>query len=230
MVFFLARILSFFLFIYTDLSSLDEQSTSKTRVNVVVLGSSTAEGAGASKLSNSWVFRLEQELKISNKASSVVNYGKSGYSTFHILPTGTRYSNRPNPDVERNITNALSKNPNLIIINMPSNDAAYGYSKEEQLRNYRLLIKLIKKSKIQYLLISPQPRNFKNKEQRIQQNALFQLMKKEFSPNFVDVWSFLSSEDFSLKPTFDSGDGIHLNDQGHDCIFQQVFAKINEIK
>ncbi|MBM3431225.1 MAG: SGNH/GDSL hydrolase family protein [Bacteroidetes bacterium] len=230
MVFFLARILSFFLFIYTDFSSLDDQSTSKTQVNVVVLGSSTAEGAGASKLSNSWVFRLEQELKISNKASSVVNHGKSGYSTFHILPTGTRYSNRPNPDVARNITNALSKNPNLIIINMPSNDAAYGYSNEEQLRNYRLLIQMIKKRKIQYLLISPQPRNFKNKDQRIQQNALFQLMKKEFSPHFVDVWSFLSSEDFSLKPTFDSGDGIHLNDQGHAYIFQQVFAKINEIK
>lgn len=230
MVFFLARILSFFLFIYTNFSSLNEQSTSKTQIKVVVLGSSTAEGAGASKLSNSWVFRLEQELKISNKASSVVNYGKSGYSTFHILPTGTRYSNRPNPDLERNITNALSNNPNLIIINMPSNDAAYGYSNEEQLRNYRLLIQLIKKSKIQYILISPQPRNFKNKEQRIQQNALFQLMKKEFSPNFVDVWSFLSSEDFSLKPTFDFGDGIHLNDQGHAYIFQQVFAKINEIK
>jgi len=230
MLFFLARILSFFLFIYTDFSSLDEQSTSKTQVNVVVLGSSTAEGAGASKLSNSWVFMLEQELKILNKASSVVNYGKSGYSTFHIMPTGTQYSNRPNPDVERNITNALSKNPNLIIINMPSNDAAYGYSNEEQLRNYRLLIQMIKKRKIQYLLISPQPRNFKNKDQRIQQNALFQLMKKEFSPHFVDVWSFLSSEDFSLKPTFDSGDGIHLNDQGHAYIFQQVFAKINEIK
>jgi hypothetical protein len=55
-------------------------------------------------------------------------------------------------------------------------------------------------------------------------------MKKEFSPHFVDVWSFLSSEDFSMKPTFDSGDGIHLNDQGHAYIFQQVFAKINEIK
>jgi lysophospholipase L1-like esterase len=145
MMFFLTRILSFFLLIYSDLSSLDEQLTSKTQVNVVVLGSSTAEGAGASKLSNSWVFKLEQELKISNKASSVINYGKSGYSTFHILPTGTRYSNRPNPDIERNITNALSMNPNMIIINMPSNDAAYGYSNEEQLKNYRLLIQLIKK-------------------------------------------------------------------------------------
>lgn len=230
MMFFLTRILSFFLLIYSDLSSLDEQLTSKTQVNVVVLGSSTAEGAGASKLSNSWVFKLEQELKISNKASSVINYGKSGYSTFHILPTGTRYSNRPNPDIERNITNALSMNPNMIIINMPSNDAAYGYSNEEQLRNYRLLIQLIKKKKIKYLLISPQPRNFKKDEVRIQQNELCQMMKKEFSPYFVDVWTYLSTEDFSLNPTFDSGDGIHLNDQGHAHIFKQVFTKINEIK
>ncbi|MFM7301410.1 MAG: SGNH/GDSL hydrolase family protein [Crocinitomicaceae bacterium] len=217
-------------FFYSSSNNLNYTAQKSDTTKILILGSSTAEGAGASKLSNSWVFMLEQELKILNKASSVINYGKSGYSTFHIMPTGTRYANRPNPDVERNITNALSKNPNMIIINLPSNDAAYGYSNEEQLRNYRLLIQLIKKRKIQYLLISPQPRNFKNKEQRIQQNALFQLMKKEFSPHFVDVWSFLSSEDFSLKPTFDSGDGIHLNDQGHAYIFQQVFAKISEIK
>ncbi|HBW86561.1 MAG TPA: hypothetical protein DEF82_07450 [Crocinitomicaceae bacterium] len=230
MFFILFRLLSFsFALLYQDDGGRDSYN-SDFQYKTIVLGSSTAEGAGASLLSNSWVFRLEQELKISNKASSVVNYGKSGYSTFHIMPTGTRYSNRPNPDVERNITKALSNYPNMIIINMPSNDAAYGYSNEEQLRNYRLLIQLIKKRKIQYLLISPQPRNFKNNEQRKQQNELFQLMKKEFSPNFVDVWSILSSEDFSLKSTFDSGDGIHLNDQGHDYIFQQVFAKINEIK
>lgn len=230
MFFILFRLLSFsFALLYQDDGGRDSYN-SDFQYKTIVLGSSTAEGAGASILSNSWVFRLEQELKISNKASSVVNYGKSGYSTFHIMPTGTRYSNRPNPDVERNITKALSNYPNMIIINMPSNDAAYGYSNEEQLRNYRLLIQLIKKRKIQYLLISPQPRNFKNNEQRKQQNELFQLMKKEFSPNFVDVWSILSSEDFSLKSTFDSGDGIHLNDQGHDYIFQQVFAKINEIK
>ncbi|MFM7758923.1 MAG: SGNH/GDSL hydrolase family protein [Crocinitomicaceae bacterium] len=217
-------------FFYSSSNNLNYTAQKSDTTKILILGSSTAEGAGASKLSNSWVFMLEQELKNLNKASSVINYGKSGYSTFHIMPTGTRYANRPNPDVERNITNALSKNPNMIIINMPSNDAAYGYSNEEQLRNYRLLIQLIKKRKIQYLLISPQPRNFKNEEQRIQQNALFQLMKKEFSPHFVDVWSILSSEDFSLKPTYDSGDGIHLNDQGHAYIFQQVFAKMNKIK
>jgi acyl-CoA thioesterase-1 len=227
---FLYRLLSLTILFFFSEDSSQVNLKSHSQYNILILGSSTAEGAGASKLDNSWVSKLENELKVLTHSSQVVNLGKSGYSTFQILPTGSRYSNRPNPDVERNITKALSMNPNMVIINMPSNDAAYGYSNEEQLRNYRVVIQLINKKKIRYLLISPQPRNFKNKEVRNKQNALFQLMKKEFSPHFIDVWTYLSTEDFSLKPAFDSGDGIHLNDQGHDYIFKQVFAKIKEIK
>ena len=71
---------------FSDISNSDDRSTSQSHVNIVILGSSTAEGAGATKLENSWVFKLEHELKILNNSSRVVNFGKSGYSTFHILP------------------------------------------------------------------------------------------------------------------------------------------------
>jgi len=226
MVLFLTKFLSFIMLMFSDISNSDDCSTSQSHVNIVILGSSTAEGAGATKLENSWVFKLEHELKILNNSSRVVNFGKSGYSTFHILPNEQFFSGRPNPDKERNITKALSLNPTMVIINMPSNDAAYGFSNVEQLRNYRTLIELLKNRNIDYLICSPQPRNFKEIATRQRQFTLVELMRKEFDRHFVDVWSGLTNEEFGLKNSYNSGDGIHLNDDGHNYIFQQVFARI----
>lgn len=197
---------------------------SQPPVRILVLGSSTAEGTGASIPRNSWVSQLENKLKKSNKSASVINFGRSGYSTFHILPSNSSYENRPPPDVERNITKALELNPTLVIINMPSNDASYGYSNEEQLRNYRIMVDLLERRKIRYLIISPQPRNFTSMQTRKQQLSLHHSLKSEFSRNFVDVWQVLVDEDLGLKDAFGSGDGIHLNDFGHTYIFEQVYA------
>lgn len=193
---------------------------------IVILGSSTAEGAGVSKIELSWVNRLSSAIKSESKENLVYNFGKSGYCTYHILPLEIEFKNKPLPDKERNINKALSLNPSLVIINMPSNDAAYGYSNDEQLRNYRIIVDKLKSKNIKYLICSPQPRNFKDVKVRDQQFQLHQLMSKEFSSNYVDSWSDLSSDDYSMKEIYNSGDGIHLNDAGHAIIYTKIYAKI----
>ncbi len=89
--------------------------------NIVVLGSSTAGGGGASPFDSAWVNKFRVYVKSKNTQSQVINLGYAGYNTYHVLnPTGyTPPPGRPSPDNERNITKALSFNPDLIIINLP---------------------------------------------------------------------------------------------------------------
>src|SRR5215218_3827288 len=97
---------------------------------IVILGSSTAFGRGATPIDSSWVNRYTTYVKLKNSQNTVINLAVSGYTTYQVLcpnnfvpPAG-----RPLPDTMKNITKALSLNPNAIIINLPTNDINYGYS------------------------------------------------------------------------------------------------------
>lgn len=58
-------------------------------IRIVVLGSSTAEGAGASVRKNSWVSRFARYVKNTDPTNEVVNLAKGGYTTCAIMPNGT---------------------------------------------------------------------------------------------------------------------------------------------
>jgi lysophospholipase L1-like esterase len=101
---------------------------------IVILGSSTSYGTGAVPIDSSWVNKYRTYLKSKNAQSDVINLAVSGYNTYRVLcPTGfVPPAGRPAPDTLRNITKALSYHPNAIIINLPTNDVAAGYSLGEQ--------------------------------------------------------------------------------------------------
>jgi lysophospholipase L1-like esterase len=74
------------------------------KMRVVVLGSSTSVGVGASPIDSSWVSRYIVYLKSLNPQNEVINLAKSGYTTYHLLPDG--YDDWVDPN--RNITRALT--------------------------------------------------------------------------------------------------------------------------
>ena len=108
---------------------------------VVVLGSSTAAGIGVSGSRFAWVNRYAAYLQTQRKGrTEVINLAVPGYTTYHVLPAAAaRAAGRPASDTAHNISKALAYKPTAIIVSLPSNDAASGYSVAEVTSNFKAL-------------------------------------------------------------------------------------------
>ncbi len=191
-------------------------------VVIVVLGSSTAEGFGANPIDSSWVNRYRSYIKSIDSSYYVINLGIGGYSTYQIMPS--RFLppvERPKPSITKNITYALTFHPSAIIINLPSNDAAYGYSNAEQLKNYDTVMAIASKRNIPVWIGTPQPRNFTlniNNEQMELRDSII----NRYENKSLDFWNPFANIDGTQDSIYGAGDGIHLNNLGHRIIFEKV--------
>lgn len=197
----------------------------QTAVHIVVLGSSTAEGTGPADKRHAWVNRYRDFLKTENANHRVDNLAKGGYTTYHILPTNQQTpANRPKPDPQRNITRALALEPDAIIINLPSNDAASGYSIAEQLTNYDSVVAVAQRNNVPVWITTTQPRNL-SEAGRKNLMAMRDSTLARFGQYAIDFWNELAQENGMIKPQYDCGDGVHLNDAAHEILFNRVNAK-----
>lgn len=190
---------------------------------IVILGSSSAKGKGASTSSKAWVELMKVRLKKDNKVVKVVNLSEGGYTTYHIMPDGNKVANRPAPDKARNITKALSYKPFLIIINLPTNDIDKKYTDKEILNNYAKLRNIVVKENVNYLVTGTQPRNFTENSQRTRLLELNEQMNALDPAHIVDVLKKLSIQSFKIKKAYAYSDGIHPNDKGHAVINGYIF-------
>lgn len=107
---------------------------------VVVLGSSTAAGQGASPSNQAWATRYGAYLATINGSSTVSNLAVGGYTSYELMPTGsTPPGGRPSPVTTNNITAALALSPAAIILGLVSNDFSAGYSVAEVEANYQTI-------------------------------------------------------------------------------------------
>ncbi|MEM1271442.1 MAG: SGNH/GDSL hydrolase family protein [Bacteroidota bacterium] len=196
----------------------------QSQPTIVVLGSSTAQGGGASAPELAWVNRLQVYANRFDPPVRIVNLARGGYTTYHVLPSGMKAAeDRPAPDSLRNVTRALVGRPDVIIINLPSNDAAFGYGLAEQIGNMDRVIEEAERAGSRVWITTSQPRNLDEPGRR----ALTQFRDWAATAHrrqAVDVWTELALPDGRIQPGFDSGDGIHLNDEGHRIIFERVRA------
>lgn len=209
--------------------SIEEQILKKEKVRFVIIGSSTAEGAKASSIDSSWVGRLNSHLKDLNENNELHNLAKSGYTTYHLISENIKRAKRPKSDTLRNVDYALSFNPTHIIINLPSNDAAYNYTVDEQLINFESMIQTCRKKNVKVFLCSAQPRNFKEPEKISNQLKLNLFLENKYSDIYIDFWTNIAHLDGTILKELNSGDGIHLNDKGHKILFDQVISKLGDL-
>ena len=193
---------------------------------IVILGSSTAAGNGPSVRDSAWVWRYQEYLSERDTRFDVINLARGGYTTYNLLPTGTVITGvNENVDTERNITKALSYNPDAVIINLPSNDARRNYPVSEQLANYRLITESAVIGGASLWVTTPQPRNDLSKSETQIQFDLLDSTFSVFGDFVVDFWDGFSEKDGKLDSQYDSGDGIHMNDLGHRILFEKVVGK-----
>ncbi|UCE07804.1 MAG: T9SS type A sorting domain-containing protein [bacterium] len=205
---------------YVDAS---EQISGKT---IVVLGSSTAEGIGPSHPDSAWVNRYRKYIISLDSNSKVTNLAYRGYTTYHIMPDGYRppHPTLPSPDQNRNISKALALYADAVIINLPSNDAARGYSVKDQLANYDSILSVASTAGIPVWISTTQPRNLTS----IGLQNLMEMRDSTFArfgEKAIDFWYGLARDDGRINSKYDCGDGIHLSNAGHRILFGRVVEK-----
>ncbi len=192
---------------------------------IIVLGSSTAEGVGPKVPHNTWFNRFYAYADSAAPAIRIRNLARGGYTTYHLLPTGTEATlpDRPTPDSTRNITAALERKPKAIIINLPSNDTAAGIPLKEQQQNYERIIGAAEAADTEVWITTTLPRDLDGQGRQ----ALMHLRNwifERFGTRAIDIWTGLSTEEGRLAPPYRSGDNLHLNDAAHDLLFQRIRA------
>lgn len=206
---------------------------------IIVLGSSTAYGYGASVPDSAWVARLQASFR-KNTADGVDtvidNRAMPGFVTYKGMPSDyTMPANRTNPawapDPLRNVTWVLSQNPrpDVVLLSYPSNDANLtpDYQEKETMDNLRLMFSDLSAAGIHCYVTSTQPRNDMTDLQRTELRELRDSIVATFGLYSIVFWDDLATTDGlnMLRPEVNSGDGIHPNDYGHRLLFQKVQAK-----
>jgi lysophospholipase L1-like esterase len=199
--------------------------TCTTPYRIVVLGSSTAEGIGATP-NHSWVSLYTQYLKAINTNYQVYNLAVGGYTTYDINPTGyVPPPSRPYPNTEHNITKALSLNPHAIIINLPTNDVGRNYTLAEQQANYQRVVSAATAQGVQVWVSTSQPRNDYNAQMVANLKAMRDWTLSYFGNKAMDFWTGMAQPNDSIKWAYSYGDGIHFNDSGHYVLYTRVLAR-----
>jgi chitodextrinase/lysophospholipase L1-like esterase/pimeloyl-ACP methyl ester carboxylesterase len=196
-------------------------------LDIVVLGSSTAAGTGVSAQDSAWVDRLDHWIGESNSDYTLTNLAVGGFTTYHIRPDGSDNGLNPSVDTDHNITKALSLNPDYIIINLPSNNAASEIPVDTTMEHYREIKALADQAGIKTFIITPQPRNFgPSSNKRVILMEELDSVRAGFGSYVIDVFDSLADNNAMIEPALDTGDGVHLNDNGHAYIFSEVKAKL----
>ncbi len=214
------------------------QSALSAQKKVVVMGSSTAMGPAATSTALSWVGRMRTHYQ--NNATDGLDtsfqlVGGYGYVTYNQMPGSfTPPPGRPPHIPGYNVDQALSLTPDIIVINLPNNDVASGFTKKEVMDNLRYLYSYIMANGttgIQCYICTSQPRNDLPFAQRDSLRTLKDSILLNFGNYAINFWDDLVTNDgqYLLKDEvrhigFPDAD-YHLNNQGHLVVFQEARDK-----
>jgi lysophospholipase L1-like esterase len=192
---------------------------------VVVLGSSTAAGRGASTPEKSWVGLFRASVESEFPGYAVENRAAGGSTTYEVQADDfVPPPDRPPPLPGRNITTALALLPRAIVLNFPSNDQASHYTPEEQMANYERVATLAANAGVGLWVSTTQPRSFRDDARRTGLMVVRDAVQTRFGRRALDFWTGLAEPDGSLKAAFDYGDGIHVNEAGHALLATRAVA------
>ena len=192
---------------------------------IAVLGSSTAEGTGASN-GNAWVDRLRDALRdLVAGDFELENLAHGGYTALDIAPGS---------DSNGNIDDAIDIEPNLILISIAgSNDLDIGSSEEEFMERMTAARDAARDAGIPVFFVSTAPKDLGDDDRQELKNWADSMREDfsacwvpssppDFSPCFIDVFAPLATSSLNIRSEYNSGDGIHLNDDGHAVIFEEA--------
>lgn len=194
-------------------------------IAVVIMGSSTAAGTGASA-GKAWVERVRSAAAVACPRVTITNLAVGGTVTWQGLPAraGTPPAGRPAPLPAANLDAALALGPALVIVHYPSNDAARAYPLAETVANHGALRDGIRAAGALDLILGPFPRSFASPAQVALMTGLRDALPAVGAPRYLDLWTELAAAENRVAGAYAGGDGIHLGDAGHALIAAKVLA------
>jgi lysophospholipase L1-like esterase len=190
---------------------------------IAVIGSSTAQGTGATPIDSSWVNLTKKYFQGLGLIDTVYNVAVGGETTYAGMPTGfVQPSGRPAPVTSSNVTMALSFNPDVVLVNFPTNDAAADYTLQETMSNLRVIYSAITAAgKIGFITTS-QPRSDLSTAQKQLLKTMRDSVEAEFGINSLNFYDpIVAADSLNINPLYNF-DGTHVNNGGHQLLFQVV--------
>ena len=192
---------------------------------IVVVGSSTAFGTGASPIDSSWVRKFKSYLLVQNQQIQIINIATLGLSSWDVSPTGTVTPFPFTVDTLRNITKALSYLPDAIILNLPSNDVAKGIPTDSIHNNYNRIAAAAAAQQVPLWVTTTQGRDGISPAERQLQINLRDWINATYGNKAVDFWNTVTNADGTINAFYGAGDGVHLNNYGHHVLFTRIIEE-----
>jgi hypothetical protein len=197
---------------------------------IAVIGSSTAEGAGANPKDSSWVRRLSYHYKTTlGEIDTIHNRARPSSNNFHGMPSSYVPSNDPwrdRPSLDSNITRALSFNPDVVIVSYASNKLNE-FSIAETMFTLQTMKDSVNAAGKVCFITTTQPRQDFNATDRERLRVLKDSILNRFdffAINFFDP--IVDPADNTIRAEYRvPSDNIHPNNAAHRVLFQQVLAK-----
>ena len=184
---------------------------------IVIIGSSIAWGYGATNRSHSWAGLYADYLKSLNPGNMVINLAVAGYSTPKLMPTGTGHE-----DPHHNITAAIAQNPDAILLSLTSNDAGQKILLSLTESNLTKIMNTAAAAGIPIWITTTVPVGIGGKPELELQTNTMNWIQRTYPRNSINFWTALASPDGTADHRYNSGDGIHPNDEGHYRLFNRL--------
>lgn len=179
---------------------------------IVVIGSSTAAGTGASTPASSWVGLLRPWA-----------WETLGWRVDNLATPGTLTSSATCAIADSALKKAFALGATHLIVSFPSNDATVGIAPKLTLKYWNSIFQCAAENGVKVAAMSTLPRAGLTPDQSKSIAQVDQSLKQILGPCFIDIKNELIAPDgVNPKISLSAGDGVHFNDQGHLVIFNRV--------
>ncbi|MEO5995103.1 MAG: PA14 domain-containing protein [Chitinophagaceae bacterium] len=198
---------------------------------LLILGSSTSTCFfGPSSVDSCYVTRLRKFYQDNDSPIIIDNRAVAGDNCYQGMPiTNTPPpADRNSPRPYNNITEGLQGNPDVVLINYPSNGYDI-FSIDEVLYCLRTIKQTANSAGKPCYITTSQPRNdpesFRTEPVRMKMAEIKNRILSEFGSFAINFWDGIANPvDNSLLSLYDA-DGTHLNNAGHRILFNRVLER-----
>jgi hypothetical protein len=156
------------------------------------------------------------------------NLAVPGRNCYHGMPSSyVPPPLRDYPQPGENVTMAMTFNPDVVIVSYPTNNYN-SYSTAEIMTCLQTIKDSVNAMGKTCFVTSTQPRqdgSFPDLATRTRLKVLRDSIMNRFANYAIDFFTDVAVPDqYTIRPEYAFGDGIHLNDAGHRVLFQKVVA------
>ncbi len=190
---------------------------------IVVLGSSTAEGVGVTNPDSAYVRIVQAYYQNLGLIDTIYDLALSGFTTYYAMPSSYVHPpDRPEHSFGYNVTAAMALNPDVVLVNFPTNDIVDGYSLTEYLSNLHVIYdSVIAAGKVCYVTTT-QPLDYEPVDTLEILRAGRDSILAEFGAYSIDFYDpLVASDSLTINPLYYL-DGTHVNSAGHRVLAQTV--------